>query len=59
MKITELPTAEINRLLRATENSPDPDEYALRILRDELDRRLDLAARQDMQSSDTAEAKEA
>lgn len=50
MKITDLPTAELTRLLRATEDSSDPDEYALRVLREELNRRLDLASQQDKQT---------
>ena len=41
MKITDLPTAELLRLIQATERSSDPDQYALRVLRAELSRRLD------------------
>ena len=40
MKITELSMPELLKLLRASENSPHPDEYAVRVLRDELSRRL-------------------
>jgi len=41
MKITELPTADLLRYLRATERSKDPDPYALSVLQRELERRLD------------------
>ncbi len=44
MKITDVVTTELLRLIRATECSSDPDEYALRVLRAELSRRLDAAA---------------
>jgi hypothetical protein len=44
MKITQIPTAELLRLIQASERSSDPDEYALRVLRAELSRRLDAAA---------------
>jgi hypothetical protein len=40
MKITDLPTAELLRVIRATECSSDPDHYALRVLHAELSRRL-------------------
>jgi len=43
MKITDVATAELLRLIRASESSADPDEYALRVLRAELSRRLDAA----------------
>jgi hypothetical protein len=49
MKISDLPTAELLRLLRATEHSNDPDQYALRVLRAELSRRLDAVAHTDGQ----------
>jgi len=39
MKINEIPTSELRRLLRATEQIPDPDEYAISVLRKELSRR--------------------
>jgi hypothetical protein len=47
MRISDLPTAELLRLLRASERAADPDEYALSVLRRELARRLDLAKDQD------------
>jgi len=40
MKITELPTADLLRYLRASERSTEPDPYALSVLRRELERRL-------------------
>jgi hypothetical protein len=43
MKISDLPSAELLRLLRVSERASDPDEYALSVLRQELTRRLDLA----------------
>jgi hypothetical protein len=52
MKITDLPTAELLRLIRASERASDPDEYALAVLRRELIRRLDLARAQDRHSTD-------
>jgi hypothetical protein len=47
MRISDLPTAELLRLLRVSEQASDPDEYALSVLRRELARRLDLAKNQD------------
>jgi hypothetical protein len=52
MKITDLPTAELLRLIRISEWASDPDEYVLSVLRRELNRRLDLAKRQDRHSTD-------
>ena len=39
MLITNVPTAELRRLIRSSERSPDPDQYALAVLRRELERR--------------------
>ena len=47
MKISELPAAELLRLLRASERASDPDQYALSVLNRELARRLDLAKDRD------------
>lgn len=46
MKISNLPTADLLRLLRASERASDPDEYALSVLRRELERRLDVVDQQ-------------
>jgi len=43
MKINEMPTSKLMRLLRVSETSRQPDQYALCALRRELERRLDLA----------------
>jgi hypothetical protein len=43
MKITNLPTAELLRLLRLSERAKDPDIYALTALRREVERRMDNA----------------
>jgi hypothetical protein len=51
MKVSDLPTAKLLRLLRASERASDPDEYALSVLRRELNRRLDLAKDQDAGST--------
>jgi len=39
MLLTQLATTELLRLIRAGERSPDPDRYALAVLREELERR--------------------
>lgn len=47
MKLSDLPTAELLRLLRISERSSDPDEDVLAAFRRELARRLDLAKDRD------------
>jgi hypothetical protein len=42
MNITDLPTTELSRLIRISEQASNPDRTALSVLRDELNRRLDL-----------------
>jgi hypothetical protein len=51
MKITELPTTDLLRLLRATEAARAPDPDALEVLQRELMRRLDVADRSPGQAS--------
>jgi len=51
MKISDLSATELLRLLRVSEQSSDPDDYALSVLRRELDRRLDLAKDRDSDST--------
>jgi hypothetical protein len=41
VKITDIPAAKLIEAIQATERSGDPDRYALRVLWDELSRRLD------------------
>jgi hypothetical protein len=49
MLLTDVSTNELRRLIRAGERSSDPDEYALAVLRRELERR---------QASDKQDAKQ-
>jgi hypothetical protein len=49
MLLTDVSTNELKRLIRAGERSSDPDEYALAVLRRELERR---------QASDKQDAKQ-
>jgi len=42
MKITELSTPKLLKLLRVSEQSPRPDKHALSVLRAELSRRLGI-----------------
>jgi len=52
MMITELPTADLLRLFRASERASDPDAYALAVLRQELERRLNSSGDPDSKTPD-------
>ena len=53
MKLSELPTANLLRALRAMVASPDADPYARRVLLDEVNRRLVEQEERDDQEAPT------
>jgi len=46
MKIDEIPTADLERMLRVNERATDADPYAIEVLKKELDRRLAAQSRE-------------
>ena len=50
MKLSELPATALLEMLRATERAQNPDSYAVRVLREELDRRLRIAEQRETRS---------